>query len=110
MKGDAAGDARDQTGTARSPDRSPRFERWFVACVFSSPKEEDVEEKEFHQGEPLWLRGKPVIFIEYHFLSNRRVRGAVVRAPNEAVRVVPSSKLARDKAESFARDRAIPAS
>ena len=64
-----------------------------------------MDEREFHQGDPLWLRGKPVIFVEYHFLS-----GAVVRAPDQAARVVPISKLARDQAESFARDRAIPAS
>jgi hypothetical protein len=70
----------------------------------------DAQEREFRRGEPLWLRGKPVIFVDYHFLSDRPVRGAVVRSPNElAARVVPISKLGRDKAESVARDHAIPA-
>ena len=72
-----------------------------------------MEERLFHQGEPLWLRGKPVTFVEYHFLTDRPFRGAVavVRgAPNDVARMVPISKLARDKAESLARDRAIPTS
>lgn len=68
-----------------------------------------MEESEFRPGESLWLRGKPVIFVEYHFLSKGGVGGAVVRSPDEPPRVVPISRLARDKGESFAREWALAA-
>jgi hypothetical protein len=70
-----------------------------------------MEDKGFRAGERLWLRGQQVIFVEYHRYAANRIGAAVVRRHNETTtRVVPLWKLARDRAESLARQNAIPAS
>jgi hypothetical protein len=70
-----------------------------------------MESSEFRAGEQLWLRGEQVTFIEHHRYVGHRVGAAVVRRSNETTtRVVPLWKLSRDRAESIARQNAIPAS
>jgi len=67
-----------------------------------------MDAEEFRPGEQVWLKGRQVTFVECS-LHGSRFGAAVVRRENEAVtRVVPLWKLARNRAESLAREYAIP--
>jgi len=69
-----------------------------------------MQQREFRAGEQLWLRGERVVFVEYHRYADRRIGAAIVRRGNETTtRVVPLRKLSRARAESIARQNAIPA-
>jgi hypothetical protein len=69
-----------------------------------------MDGEQFRAGERLWLRGRRVTFVEYHRYAAHRIGVAVVRRDEEATtRVVPLAKLARDRAESIAREKARPA-
>jgi hypothetical protein len=67
-----------------------------------------MEHPSFHAGEQLWLHGQRVVFVDYHRYAASSVRAAVVRRHDETThRVVPVRKLARDRAESLARETAM---
>lgn len=69
-----------------------------------------MEDGTFQIGEQLWLRGQQVIFVGYQRHAAHRIGVAAVRRPNETTaRVVPLWKLAKDRAESLARQNAMPA-
>jgi hypothetical protein len=68
-------------------------------------------EGEFHDGERLWLRGRPVTFVGYHrFAGGRHVAAAFVRRDGDSrIRVVTAAKLGRSRTESLERETALPA-